>query len=84
MSLDMQTAVRPSHLTSAHQGIPGELSDGCFLGYPRRKRKKTSLLSRPYEMWGQKVRRVRLNVSGMMHHAWFIDIDTAGSSNNKQ
>lgn len=40
MSLDRQTDVHPSPLTSALLGIPGEISDGCFSSYPVIKQEK--------------------------------------------
>lgn len=45
MSLDRQTDVRPSLLTSALPGIPGEISDGCFSSCPGRKRGRRNLFS---------------------------------------
>lgn len=45
MSLDRQTDVRPSSLTSAHWRIPEEISDGFSSGYPEeiKRRKKENL-----------------------------------------
>lgn len=45
MSLDRQTDDHPSPLTSALLGIPGEISDGCFSGYPVIKQEKRHLFN---------------------------------------
>ncbi len=40
MSLDRQTDVRPSPLTSALPGIPEEISDDCFSSFPENKKRR--------------------------------------------
>lgn len=50
MNPDRQTDVRPSPLTLALPEIPGEISDGCFSSYPRKKEeeiKKYGQIKRP-------------------------------------